>query len=157
MLFRSSSFVDILARAGVPVAEGSWGGAAGDGRVNLIDTRDVADAARIALLDAAHMSSQRAYHLTGPGTISMPEVADELSRLLGKTVIYQHRTPDEQREVLIGSGASGLVADLLLGIDRLFRESVLAETTATFADLTGKAPRSVGAWLSEHLSAFQKL
>jgi hypothetical protein len=86
----------------------------------------------------------------------MPEVADELSRLLGKTVIYQHRTPDEQREVLIGSGASDLVADLLLGIDRLVRESVLAETTATFADLTGKAPRSVGAWLSEHLSAFQK-
>jgi NAD(P)H dehydrogenase (quinone) len=155
-ILRPSSFVDVLARAAGPVAEGSWGGAAGDGRVNLIDTRDVADAARIALLDTAHTGSQRAYHLTGPATISMPEVADELSRLLGKSVTYQHRTPDEQRAVLTGSGASDLVADVLLGIDRLFRESVLAETTATFEGLTGKAPRSVGAWLSENITAFRQ-
>jgi hypothetical protein len=86
----------------------------------------------------------------------MPEVADELSRLLGKSVTYQHRTADEQRKVLMGSGASELVADVLLGIDRLFRESVLAETTATFQDLTGKKPRSVGAWLSENIAAFEK-
>ncbi|WP_338641792.1 NmrA family NAD(P)-binding protein [Burkholderia pyrrocinia] len=154
-ILRPSSFVDILARAGAPVAAGTWGGAAGDGRVNLIDTRDVADVARIALLDAVHANSQRAYHLTGPATISMPEVAEELSRRLGKTVIYQHRSPDEQRDVLINSGASDLVADLLLGIDRLFRESVLAETTATVADLTGKAPRSVATWLGDNISAFQ--
>ncbi len=155
-LLRPSSFVDILARAGAPVAESTWGGAAGEGRINLIDTRDVAEAARVALLDAAHVNSQRAYHLTGPATISMPEVAGELSRLLGATITYQHRTPDEQREVLIDSGASDLVADLLLGIDRLFRESVLAETTATFTDLTGQAPRSVAAWLSENIAAFQQ-
>lgn len=155
-LLRPSSFVDILARAGAPVAQGTWGGAAGNGRVNLIDTRDVADAARVALLDATHTGSQRAYHLTGPATVSMEDVAGELSRLLGRTITYQHRTPDEQREVLINSGSSDLVAGLLLGIDRLFRESVLAETTATFAELTGKAPRSVAAWLSENISVFQK-
>jgi uncharacterized protein YbjT (DUF2867 family) len=154
-ILRPSSFVDILARAAGPVAQGSWGGAAGDGRVNLIDTRDVAEAARVALLDTAHPGSQRAYHLTGPTTVSMPEVADELSRLLGKSVTYQHRTPDEQLAVLTGSGVSDLLADVLLGIDRLFRESVLAETTATFEDLTGKASRSVGAWLRENIAAFQ--
>lgn len=99
-ILRPSSFVDILARAGAPVASGSWGGAAGNGRVNFIDTRDVADAARAALLDDEHMNSQRAYHLTGPGTVSMPEVAEELSRLLGETVTYQHRTHTEHRDVL---------------------------------------------------------
>ncbi|MCK9796469.1 NAD(P)H-binding protein [Pseudomonas sp. MAFF 302030] len=155
-LLRPSSFVDILARAGAAVAEGSWGGAAGNGRVNLIDTRDVAEAARIALLDVAHIDSQRAYHLTGPATVSMMEVADELSRLLGKTIVYQHRPPENHREILIGSGVSELTADVLLGIDRLFRESVLAETTNTVTDLTGKAPRSVNAWLSENITAFQK-
>lgn len=155
-ILRPSSFVDILARAGAPVSQGAWGGAAGDGRVNLIDTRDVADAARVALLDTAFASSQRAYHLTGPATVSMPEVADELTHLLGKTVTYHHRTPDEQREVLIGSGTSDLVADVLLGIDRLFRESVLAETTATFTDLTGRAPRSAAAWLSENIALFER-
>lgn len=155
-ILRPSSFVDILTRAGEPVAQGTWGGAAGDGRVNLIDTRDVAAVARVALLDTAFPDSQRACHLTGPGTVSMPEVADELSRLLGKSITYHHRTPEKQRKVLIGSGASELVADVLLGIDRIFRESVLAETTSTFTALTGKAPRSVAAWLKENMAAFEK-
>jgi len=155
-VLRPSSFVDILARASAPVAAGSWGGAAGEGRVNFIDTRDVADAARAALLDNAHLDAQRAYHLTGPAAVSMPEVAEELSRLLGKAVEYKHRTHAEQRDVLIASGASEMVADLLLGLDRIFRQSVLAETTSTFTELTGQSPRSVAGWLSDNIAAFQK-
>jgi uncharacterized protein YbjT (DUF2867 family) len=155
-LLRPSSFIDVLARAGAPVARGSWGGTAGNGRVNLIDTRDVADAARAALLDDEHIHSQRAYHLTGPGTVSMPEVAEELSRLLGETVSYRHRTHDEQRGVLIASGVSEMVADLLLGLDGAIRDSVLAETTSTFSELTGQEPRPVAGWLSDNITVFQK-
>lgn len=53
-------------------------------------------------------------------------------------------------------GATELIAVVLLGIDQLYRESVLAETTATVEELTGRAPRSVGASLSENIAAFQK-
>jgi len=155
-VLRPSSFVDILARAGAPIASDTWGGAAGDGLVNLIDTRDVADAAFAALLDGAHVTSQRAYHLTGPAAVSMPEIADQLSRLLGRTVTYQHRSPAEQRERLLASGLSEFVTDLLLGLDRLFYESTLAETTMTVRELTGHAPRPVTDWLSDNISLFRK-
>jgi NAD(P)H dehydrogenase (quinone) len=155
-ILRPCSFVDILARAGTPVANGAWGGAAGAGLVNLIDTRDVADAARVALLDDAHQDTQRAYHLTGPNAVSMPEVAEELSRLLDVAVRYHHRSPAEHRQLLLASGMTELVAGLLLGLDRLFYNSVLAETTSTFSVLTGRAPRSVSAWLSENIALFRK-
>jgi uncharacterized protein YbjT (DUF2867 family) len=155
-VLRPSSFVDILARAGAPIANDTWGGAAGDGLVNLIDTRDVADSAFAVLLDDAHVSSQRAYHLTGPTAVSMPEIADELSGLLGRAVTYQHRSPAEQREKLLASGLSEFVADLLLGLDRVFYESVLAETTSTVRELTGHAPRPVADWLGDNISLFQK-
>ena len=154
-VLRPSSFVDILARAGAPVANDAWGGAAGDGLVNLIDTRDVADSAFAVLLDDAHLTSQRAYHLTGPIAVSMPEIANEMSRLLGRLVTYQHRSPAEQREKLMASGLNEFVADLLLGLDRLFYESVLAETTSTVRELTGHAPRPVTDWLSDNISVFQ--
>lgn len=127
-------------------------GAAGNGRVNLIDTRDVAKAARVALLDITDIDSQTAYQLEGPATVSMMEIADELSLLLGKTIVYQHRPPENHREVLIDSGGRELTADVLLGIDQLFRGSVLAETTNTETDLTGKALRSVSAWLRARIS-----
>jgi NAD(P)H dehydrogenase (quinone) len=155
-VLRPSSFVDILARAAAQVADDSWGGAAGNGVVNLIDTRDVADAARVALLDDAHPTAQRAYHLTGPRAVSMPEVAEEISKLLGRTVTYQQRSPAEQREKLLASGLNEFVADLLLGLDRLFYQSALAETTSTVKELTGHEPRSVAGWLSENISKFRK-
>jgi NAD(P)H dehydrogenase (quinone) len=155
-VLRPSSFVDILARAGAQVADDAWGGVAGDGVVNLIDTRDVADVARVVLLDDAHPTAQRAYHLTGPRAVSMPEVAEELSKLLGRTVTYQQRNPAEQREKLLASGLNEFVADLLLGLDRLFYQSALAETTSTVKELTGHEPRSVAGWLSENISKFRK-
>lgn len=155
-VLRPSTFVDILARAGAQVADDSWGGAAGAGLVNLIDTRDVADVARAALLDDAHPTAQRAYHLTGPLAVSMPEIAEEISKLLGRTVIYQQRSPAEQREKLLASGLNEFVADLLLGLDRLFHESALAETTSTVENLTGHPPRSAAGWLSENISKFRK-
>jgi len=153
-VLRPSCFMDVLARAKAPVASGTWGGTAEDGRVNLIDTRDIAGVARVVLLRDDFPNSQRAYHLTGPGTVSMPEIADELSRLLGRTVVYARRSRTEHREVLVSSGVSEIVADLLLGLDRIFREGALAETTTTVTGLTGKKPRSIADWLLDNRDAF---
>jgi uncharacterized protein YbjT (DUF2867 family) len=152
---RPTTFADVLKRAGAPVAAGNWAGAAGNGAANFIDTRDVAEAARIALLEDVPDGSQRAYHLSGPRSWTMQQVAEELSRLLGRRVVYNDRSPTEHRGALLASGQPPLVVDLLLGLDRLFRESALAETTATFEKLTGKPPRSLSEWLRENITLFQ--
>lgn len=154
-VLRPSAFVDILKRAGGQVAADSWAGAAGKGRVNFIDTRDIADAARVALLEEFNPESQRAYHLTGPRAWTMGQVADELSRLLGRTVVYKHRSTEEQRAALLTDGLPPLIAELLVGLDQVFRESVLSETTSTFEELTGKAPRTLPQWLAENIESFR--
>ena len=50
-LLRPTTFFDVLALGGQSVMKDTWGGAAGTGTVNLIDTRDIADCARAVLLD----------------------------------------------------------------------------------------------------------
>ncbi len=155
-VLRPSAFVEILARAGTAVARDDWGGAAGDGRVNFIDTRDVADAAHAALLADVNPNSQRAWHLTAARAWSMPEIAGELARLLGRSVAYQHRSPEQQRAVLLAAGADDFVAGLLLGLDQVFRDSALAETTLTVEAVTGHAPRTLPQWLEENLGLFRR-
>ena len=93
---------------------------------------------------------------TNTAALSMSAIADALSGLLGRAVTYQHRSPAEQREKLLASGLSEFVADLLLGLDRIFHESVLAETTSTVRELTGHAPRQVTDWLSDNIALFRK-
>jgi NAD(P)H dehydrogenase (quinone) len=153
---RPSPFADILRRAGAQVASGSWSGAAGRGLANFIDTRDVADVARVALLDDANVNSQRAYHLTGPRPWSMQEIAHELSMLLDRPVVYGERSPAQHRAALLAAGVDHFVVDLLLGLDEMFRESALAETTATVEQLTGRAPRSLPQWLTENIAVFRR-
>jgi NAD(P)H dehydrogenase (quinone) len=148
--------MDVLKRAGSTVATGTWAGAAGNGRVNLIDTRDVAASARIALLEDVATSSKRAYHLTGPGNWTMPQIAEELSGLLGHEVIYGHRSPAAQHYALVANGLSPFVADILVGLDRIFHDSVLTERTFTVEDLTGNPPRSPSDWLRENIDIFKK-
>jgi NAD(P)H dehydrogenase (quinone) len=154
-VLRPSAFADIFRRAGGQIAAGSWAGAAGNGRVNFIDTRDVAEAARVALMEDFERESQRAYHLTGPRTWTMQQVAEELSTMLGQPVVYSDRSPGEQRAALLAGGLAPLIADLLVGLDQMFRESALAETTSTVEDLTGKKPRSLRDWLTENIGVFQ--
>jgi NAD(P)H dehydrogenase (quinone) len=154
-VLRPSAFADILKRAAGQIAAGSWAGSAGDGRANFIDTRDVADVARIALLEEFSPESQRAYHLTGPRAWTMQQMADQLSSLLGHPVVYNHRSPEEQRAALLAEGLSPLVADLLAGLDQMFRESSLGETTSTVETLTGKPPRTLEQWLAENIEMFR--
>jgi uncharacterized protein YbjT (DUF2867 family) len=154
-VLRPGPYADILGKVGSAVAADNWGGSAGDGLVNFIDTRDIADVARLALLDAGSVDVQRAYHLTGPAPVTMSDVAQLLSQLLGREIVYRHRTPAEQRNALIASGFSETAADLRLGLEKLFNESVLAETTSTVAQLTKRAPRALSDWLASNLSLFR--
>jgi NAD(P)H dehydrogenase (quinone) len=154
-VLRPSAYIDILRRAAGQIAAGSWAGAAGTGRVNFIDTRDIADVACVALLEDFSPESQRAYHLTGPRAWTMLQVAEQLSSMLGYPVVYNHRSIEEQRARLLADGLPPLVADLLVGLDQVFRESVLGETTSTVEALTGKPPRTLPQWLSENIEIFR--
>jgi NAD(P)H dehydrogenase (quinone) len=154
-VLRPSAFVEILKRAAGQIAAGSWAGSAGRGRVNFIDTRDIADVARVALLEEFSSESQRAYHLTGPRTWTMQQVADQLSSLLGHPIAYNHRSPEEQRAALLAEGLPPLVTDLLVGLDQMFRESSLGETTSTVETLIGKPPRTLAQWLAENIEIFR--
>ena len=149
-----STFVDILTRDAISVASGSWGGSSKGARVNLVDPRDVPDVAFKALLDNDHVDAQRAFHLTGPAAVTMTEIAEELTRLLDRKVTYEHRTPEAQLERLIQIGWTEMTANMGLDLERIFRESVLSETTDTYKLLTGQEPRSVANWLADNVNAF---
>jgi uncharacterized protein YbjT (DUF2867 family) len=144
-----------LKRFAGPIAAGSWTGAAGNGRVNFIDTRDVAKVARIALLEEVGPESQRAYHLTGSQAWSMQQLVDLFSRVLGHPVVYNHRPPEEQRAAMLAGGLSPFVADLLGGLDQMFRDSVHAEMTSTVEELTGEPPCALPEWIAENAALFR--
>ena len=74
-------------RADIRDRSGIWA-PAGRGRTSFVDARDVADAAVRVLTEAGH--GRKAYTLTGPDALSLHDVADVLSGVLGRRITYRN-------------------------------------------------------------------
>lgn len=153
-VLRPTAFANIVGLFGAQVAAGTWTGSAGSGRVNFVETLDVARVARVALLEQVEPSSQRVYHLTGARAWTMAEIAGELSALLRRPVVYRQTSPAEERDALLAAGMPPARADLLAGIVKMFRDSAYGETTRTVHELTGSEPRPLTEWLKENIGVF---
>src|SRR4051812_8748956 len=68
--------------------DGTIRGPAGDGRVGAVPRDDIADAAVAVLLADPGAHDGRTYDLTGPQSLSLDEIAEELTRVTGRTVTY---------------------------------------------------------------------
>ena len=154
-LLRPATFSDTLVRlASSFVPKGVWGGAAEDGLISAIDTRDVAACAAVVLLEGAERHGHKIYELTGPAPVTMDGVAALLAEGLGRPVRYIRRSAEEQRAFYAAVGLPPLSIDVLLGLDYLARTNVYATPTSGVMALTSQAPRSVAALVRERIADF---
>jgi uncharacterized protein YbjT (DUF2867 family) len=156
-MLRPSIYVQtILGFATRLVPSGQWGGTAGEGLVSLIDVRDVAAAASEILRGDPRLHCDKIYNITGPSAVSMHDVARLIAARIGRPVDYQDRTAAEQRVIYASLGLPPIDVDVLLGFDDLTREGVFAKPTSQVFDLSGKAARSVSAWIDENVDKFAR-
>jgi uncharacterized protein YbjT (DUF2867 family) len=93
------------------INDGAFYLALGDVRLNPIDLVDVAKVAFLLLRDGGHEGARIA--ITGPEALSMAEIADRISRAIGKTVRYVAVSPAARRQALIAQGIPAEFADAL--------------------------------------------
>ena len=102
------------------VRDGTIATAAGDGRVAMIDARDIAAAAVAALTTVP--ACGRAYTLTGPEAVSFDQVAEMIGRQTGRAVRHLRVPGETVSERLLTLGAEpwfaadmGLLQGMLAG------------------------------------------
>ncbi|WP_405598568.1 NAD(P)H-binding protein [Streptomyces sp. NBC_01410] len=149
---------DSLYCSGLPAMAGADGvirGPAGNGQVSAVAHDDVADAAAAVLLGDGHDGAT--YDITGPSSLSLDEVAAELSRFSGRTVTYVPETREEAFASRAGYGAEPFeVAGWISSY-----EAIAAGEMATVSDavprLTGHRARSFADFLKEHPGTYRHL
>jgi len=85
--------------------------ALGDARLNPIDLVDVAKVSFLLLRNGGHEGAR--LPMTGPEALTMAEVADRISRAIGRTVRYVAVSPTERRQALMLHGIPPECADAL--------------------------------------------
>jgi NAD(P)H dehydrogenase (quinone) len=88
---RDNLYLDVLPY--FPGADGVVRGPAGNGRFGGVARADVADAAVGALTTDGHDGVS--YDVTGPASISMADVAADLTRASGQLITFDHETLDQ--------------------------------------------------------------
>ncbi|SFJ63492.1 Uncharacterized conserved protein YbjT, contains NAD(P)-binding and DUF2867 domains [Streptosporangium canum] len=133
--------------------EGRFYGSYGPGRVGYIDTRDIADVAAILL--TRPVGADETYVLTGPEAPTHDEIATAVSGALGRTVRYVDLPVGELTGHLERQGLPGPVARDLAELMAQIGDGRWSTTTETVEALTGRPPRSLTRFLTDHTAAFQ--
>jgi uncharacterized protein YbjT (DUF2867 family) len=93
------------------IQDGTFYLALGDTKLNPIDLADVAKVGFLLLRDGGHEGAR--LHMTGPEALTMTEMADRISRAVGKTVRYVAVSPIQRRKALLAHGVPLEIADAL--------------------------------------------
>ncbi|MCE9670852.1 NAD(P)H-binding protein [Myxococcus stipitatus] len=130
-------------------AEGRLYAGMGNGRIGMIDSRDIADAAVAAATQDTW--DGRTFELTGPAALTYHDVAASLGRELGREITYVPVSPEAAGETALKHGADPWVARVLSEYSAAYTNGWGDFTTPDVSTLTGHAPRSISEFAREVL------
>jgi len=124
-----------------------------DGKTAAIDAADVGAAAAAVLANPEpHIS--KVYELTGPQSLTMPELAETFSAALGRTIHYVDVPPQIWEAKLREARLPAHLTAHLITMAQLYRDNRYARMTDTFQHLVGRAPISAAEFARRHAAAF---
>ncbi len=148
-------FMQNLLRAAPAVAaHGVLTGAMHEGRIAMVDARDVAAVAAAALTGPGHTG--QTYVITGPEALSHAMVAAILSKAVGRRIVYRDIALDALRAELVAAGAPPWLVEVRMEFTSVLREGFAAVVTDTVARATGHPPRTFTAFATEHAARFRR-
>lgn len=123
-----------------------------DGRIGLVDVRDVAAVAARVLTTAGHEG--KAYDITGPEALSFHDLAARIAAAAGRPVTYVDVPPGEAEKTMIAAGMPAWMADALVGLYGIFAAGHASATTQVVEEITGAPARTFTAFVQEHAHVF---
>ncbi len=123
-----------------------------DGKLGMIDVRDIAEAAFNVITTEGHTG--KSYILTGPEAISFNDIANVFSEKLGKEVKYINVPGEASKQAMVGMGIPEWIAEGYAELSEGFSRNFAASTTTNVEMLTGQPARSFEEFVDDFLPAF---
>ncbi len=153
VIVRPNLFLQNIPESTIPSIDvsGNFYANAGEARLSMVDTRDVAAVAAVVLTEPGHAGAR--YDVSGPEALSYSDVAARLSGAMGRQITYIDAPDDAVRQWLLGAGLNEWFANALVGLYQDYRRSgtdgYAAQVTDTVERLTGRPSRSLDDLLNE--------
>lgn len=123
----------------------------GDGRVGMVDVRDIADVAAM-VLTAPEAHAGKVYTVTGPESLSLGQAAASLEPIVGEPVRYQVLPNEAAFDVMVKAGLKEWDARVTLEYGAAYARGWGDFTTPDFTSITGRPGRSFAEFATDHLA-----
>ncbi|PZN75701.1 MAG: NAD(P)-dependent oxidoreductase [Candidatus Methylumidiphilus alinenensis] len=123
-----------------------------DGKMGLIDSRDISDFAAHVLTTTGHEG--KTYILTGSASLSMHQIAAAIGNAIGKPVAYVPVSVDDARQSMAQMGLDDWTVNLMCDYYAAYSANWGDLVTDDFQRVTGKAPRSIEQFAKDFGGAF---
>jgi uncharacterized protein YbjT (DUF2867 family) len=155
-LLRNNAYMQNFLMLATAIADtSSFGSSTGDGRIGMIDARDVATvAAAIATSPAAHVS--KTYWLTGPERLSYPDAAAVLSSVLRRDITFYPLTFEEQKQAMVDVGVPEPIAEMNAQAITLFADGDSDWVTDDVPRILGRPARTFAQFVQDNAPAFSR-
>ena len=133
-------------------ADGRFYAPLAEAKTSMIDVRDVGAVAAKTLTEEGHEG--KVHELTGPEAISHRDIAQKLSKVLGKPVEHVEVSFEEARGAMIEMGMPEWLADALFELFEVRQAGYTAGVTNAVGQITGGEPRSYEGFARDYREAF---
>ncbi len=125
-----------------------------DGKIGVIDARDISEFAAKVLTTEGHAG--KTYTLTGPASLHMQQVADAIGAAIGKPIKYVAIPVDGVKKVLAEKGMNEWAVNRFGEIFNAYAANGGDIVSEDFRRVTGKAPRSIEQFAKDFAGVFGK-
>jgi uncharacterized protein YbjT (DUF2867 family) len=140
-------------QAGTIKGDGAFYAPLKQGKVAMVDVRDIAAVAAKALTSGGHEG--KTYYLSGPAALGFDEVAAIFGKRLGKTVKYVDVPPADFKKSLVGAGVPEWFATDFVALYDAFSKGYGSAVSTSVKDVTGKPARDFDSFVAESAGAFK--
>ena len=111
---------------------------AGNSRISIVDVRDIAAVAAVALTEAGHEGKN--YVITGPEALTHTEIAAHFSEALGKQVRYVDVPYSVSRDALRQMGGPMWQVEGVIELNEMYKRGEAAGVTDTIRSIAKREP-----------------
>ncbi len=127
--------------------------AAGEGKISVVDIRDIAAVALAALTGEGHAG--KIYDITGPEALTHAEIAAQLSTAVGRHIAFVNVAPEDMRKAMLEAGLPQWQTDGLLEEYAEWSQNKAAQVTSAIKDATGQEPHTFADFARDYAAAFK--
>ena len=153
-LLRPTGFMQNTLAWGKRVLNGTFYSPVPDAAFSVVDARDVAEVAAVALTAEGHEG--KAYGLSGPEVVSLRDQAARVFKAAGREVSVEEIPLEALKRELVRAGVPPWNAEGLCEQFEVYAGGGMQMVTSGVKDVLDRDPRDLDAFAADHIDAFKE-